>query len=275
MTVFPAMQLSIDFSDKETVELCERAYESGEKLFFVSRRDISAPNVTPDMLFSVGTVVSVRQLLTLPDGSSRVMIEGESRAKVLSYIMKDDTGQIIADVLAKLVYSDADMSLQLRAGMNMLNNMLAECSKYLPKLSSEVLAAAKNIEAPGMLADFVAAHVITSPENKQTLLETFDPEKRINDLLEMLTEELAMLEIEFDIHRKVRARMEQNQREFYLREQYKVLQNELDMQGDADAEIGTEGSAAGFRHCRSGFSGIYAVFFDDFRRYALADFGFV
>jgi len=237
MTVFPAMQLSIDFSDKETVELCERAYESGEKLFFVSRRDISAPNVTPDMLFSVGTVVSVRQLLTLPDGSSRVMIEGESRAKVLSYIMKDDTGQIIADVLAKLVYSDADMSLQLRAGMNMLNNMLAECSKYLPKLSSEVLAAAKNIEAPGMLADFVAAHVITSPENKQTLLETFDPEKRINDLLEMLTEELAMLEIEFDIHRKVRARMEQNQREFYLREQYKVLQNELDMQGDADAEI--------------------------------------
>ena len=176
-------------------------------------------------LYSVGTVVRLKQMVKTPDKQVRIIAEGLSRATLLS--LNEEGDFPVADVMVKAVaLADTD-DLQSRAYRHTLLEQLKEVSKLLPADAEQLLHTAASIPDPGQLADFIAANVLVKVEDKQEILECYEPFPRVDRLLQLLEEEKELLTCAADIHRKVNMRLARNQKEFYLREQIRVIQDEL------------------------------------------------
>ena len=185
-------------------------------------------------LYSVGTIVRIKQMVQTPDKQYRVIFEGRARATVIT--LHEGGEFATADILTKTIMLGDIDSLQARAYLHTQMQALQDLSQYLPSGSDEMLHTAAAIRDPGQLADFIAANVLIHTEDKQQVLECYEPYARVDMVLAMLESEGEILACASDIQRKVHARMARNQKEFYLREQIRVIQDELGDGANAETE---------------------------------------
>lgn len=231
--VYPFMTLSLEIIGDADIELCEEASDTQSYILLVAQKDPSMEDPSADDIYDVGTVCRIKQFLRLPEGNARLVAEGVYRANILSLEKQGETWS--CEVMCKAVSINAD-TLKVQALMREVLMQFEEFKKYMPKLSAEVISAVQSIKDPGMLCDYIAFNILVSFADKQAVLSVFDPLKRLEKLATIMAKELKILSTELNIHNKVRQQLEENQREFYLRAQLKVIQNELG-EGGADTEI--------------------------------------
>ncbi|MBQ7161424.1 MAG: endopeptidase La [Clostridia bacterium] len=234
IVAFPAIPVSIELSIDCDILTAEYAEKHGGNIFLCAQKVVSDENsVSQDDLYSVGTVCRIKQFLKLPEGNARIVLECTSRATVLRIEEKD--GMLFADAFCKTV-TISEASSAIRALMREVENNYEEFCNYLPKPSGDLDVTLKSIKDPSIYADFIAFNFLIEYKDKQLILEEYDPKKRLELLCVIMGKELRVLSTEFNIHKKVRQQIENNQREYYLREQLKVIQDELGEETD-DTEI--------------------------------------
>ncbi len=224
---FPSVPINFEISDDASKEALKVSGAQGSFVCLVSPSEPLPPTLTPEpsKLYRVGTVAKIKQMLRTPEGTTRVIAEGFSRAIIADY--RENGDYLEADLICKTVTLPDNGGVHGVAAIREMLTALENGIRYLPGGSADLLATARMIDNPGMLADFIAANVLVRIPDKQTVLECFDPFQRAETLMLMLKKEEEILREEALIRKKVNARMNRNHQEFYLREQIKVIQEEL------------------------------------------------
>ena len=227
---FPGVTLSFEIEDEACIAAAEAAFENNLPIIICAVKNYSE-KITPAALAKVGTVSTIKQSVKSPEGNMRIITEGLSRATIKEF----DTfaNYICANAIAKAITMKED-SITAQAYCRAMLSQTDELVKLLPSVSDDMLATAKEIKNPALLADFIASNILVKVSDKQQILECFDPQKRIELLIALLDEEADILTCELQIHKRVRANLNQNQKEFYLREQIRVIKNELGEGEDLD-----------------------------------------
>lgn len=227
VVVFPNMVTPLFVGREKSIKALEQAMESEKEIFLVAQKNASQDDPTEEDLFTTGTVSSILQLLKLPDGTVKVLVEGSYRATLLS--MEESEGYCNAHV-AELdcpQLPEAEEAVLIRAVISQFEKY-AKISKKVP---SEILTSVVAIEEAGRLADTIASHLTLSVEDKQQILEMNDVRDRLEHLVGLMESELDLLKVEKRIRNRVKQQMEKSQREYYLNEQMKAIQKEM---GDLD-----------------------------------------
>ena len=233
IVAFPAISLNFELTDEVSIAAADAASATDAFLFLSTVQAPFENGLTADVLSKTGTVAKIKHSLKTPDGNMRIICEGYARAELLS--MRRFADYFTADVLCKLEADSEEYTSRSEALLREGYRLLDEIAALMPNVSEEMVKAAHAIRAPGAFADYIAANVLLRPEDKQAVLELYDPTERLECLLPLMQEECTVLKYEMDIHREVRERLGQNQKEFYLREQMRVIEEEL---GDgAESEI--------------------------------------
>lgn len=230
---FPSVPLSFEAERDMTLAALDAAAESDMYVILLCQKDLNIENPTPADLYEIGTVCKIKQSVKAPDGIVRVMAEGVCRASAVSFTGVGEA--VFAEVVTKTITLSSDEnSVKIEALRREAIRALETMLNYLPADSSNILLAAKSITNPGQLADFAASGVLVKVEDKQQILEIFNPVERLEALTVILEKETKLLSLEMKIHKKVREAIDDNQRDYYLREQLKVIQGELG--GDSEDE---------------------------------------
>ncbi|MBO5882805.1 MAG: endopeptidase La [Clostridia bacterium] len=232
IVAFPGVPLSFELSEESAVHAAEAAFETDSFALICTVSDITAEKITSESLYRVGTVSKIKQSMKTPEGNMRLITEGYSRASVLEF--RSFADYISADVISKTLSLTDEDSIRSQAYCRAMLTEVEGLVKLLPSVSDDMLMAAKAIKTPALLADFIASNILVKYHDKQKILECFDPIKRIELLITLIKEEITLLECELDIHKKVRANLNQNQRDFYLREQIRVIKDELGDSSETD-----------------------------------------
>ncbi len=236
LVAFPSLPLNFELAREISISACSAATSADMYIFLVAQKQIDTEQPTADDLFEVGAVAKIRQTLKTSEGTLRVIAEGVCRATAVSYFERD--GHIMADVMSKTVSLDHALGgdVKVEALMKEAIDALEAMVKYIPSASDELLLAAKSIKNPGLMADFVASNVLVRFEDKQKILEAYEPLRRLETLAVLLDSEAELLQTEAHIHQRVREQIDENQRDYYLREQMKVIQGELGMDTGDEVE---------------------------------------
>ena len=229
LTVYPYMELYFDVGREISVKALEDAMSGDQKIFLVTQKDARNDEPGPDALFTVGTIAKVKQLVRISADTIRVRVEGGVRGKVERFTSEDPF--LKAEVEEKPDTNYARGRLRIEATRRQTLSVFEEYVKLNGKFAPDALVNIVTIEDPGKLTDTIAANIFIKTEIKQELLEIFSPISRLEALTRILAHEIEILKIEHEINSKVRRQIETSQREYYLREQVKAIQNEL---GDHD-----------------------------------------
>ena len=229
---FPAITVNFELSDKANVAAIEAANSVNSFIFIVSRKEISNDPIDASKIFNIGTVAKIKQSIKTPEGKLRVIAEGFSRAVVEEY--KDFANYRVAEIICKaLSLTDPD-SVKVEALTREAVQAVEKMAGFLPASSKEVISTMKTIKNPGALADFIASNILVRHTDKQEILSLFEPMERLERLILLIAEETTLLECESSIHKEVRSRLNQNQKEYYLREQLRVIKEQLGDSGESD-----------------------------------------
>lgn len=224
MVIFPGLPTSIEITESIDMAAVNLGLSSDTMIFAVAI-DSSADKTEPEKLYSVGITAKIKQAIKLPDGNMRVIIEGKRRGELVSVKNRDDCD--FAEVFVRSVSVTDNGGIRGELLMKQTITCFQEFLKYLPKVSTEIIAAVQGIKEPGFLADFIAANVVYKLSSRQEILDEINPVVRLEKLLVVMENEKSLLENEMKIQAKVKQRIDNNQKEYYLREQLKVIQNEL------------------------------------------------
>ena len=223
IVVFPDMVAPLFVGRDKSVRALEMVEEGENEIMLVAQRDASIENPSADDLYPIGTVATILQLLKLPDGTVKVLVEGQSRANLNQL---NDRGEYLdADVTVVEggVVAEEDVKVLLRAVVDQFENYV----KLNRKIQPDSVATISKITEPGKLADTVAAQLSIKLFEKQELLEITDPKERLEKVFSQMEGEMGMLQMERKIKNRVKRQMEKTQREYYLNEQMKAIQREL------------------------------------------------
>ncbi|GGH83408.1 ATP-dependent Lon protease [Pullulanibacillus pueri] len=244
LLVYPSVVLHLDVGRDKSVEALEKVMLDDQKIFLVAQKEMATEDPGPDDIYKIGTISTVKQMLKLPNGTFRILAEGEHRGRIQSYSNTD--GFFEANV--EIIEEDQTIDLETEA---LMRSTLDQFSNYINlsrKITAETLATVQDIEEPGRLADVIAYHLPLKNKEKQKLLETLDIKERLRELIGILSNEQEVLGLEQKIGQRVKKSMERTQKEYYLREQMKAIQKELGDKETKEDEIGSlrekiEGSA--------------------------------
>ena len=234
VVVYPHMVIPLFVGREKSIDALEAAMKDDKQVLLVAQKEaeIDDPEVTD--LYRVGTLANILQLLKLPDGTVKVLVEGDQRCEVLRY---DETAHFFTALIAPL----DDVSSLSDQGQDVLQRTAISSFEQYVKLNNkippEVLISLTGIDDPSRLADTIAAHMSLKVHDKQIILETVDIEKRLEHLMTLMEGEVDILEMEKKIRGRVKQQMEKNQREYYLNEQMKAIQKELGEMEDVPNEI--------------------------------------
>lgn len=223
LLVFPTMVLHIDVGRERSVAALQQALKTDSMIFLTSQQDMRVESPGEDELYTIGTLSKVKQLLKLPNGTSRIIVEGVSRAEIKKY---DDEGEfttVNVQLAEELSYKDAETEALMRT-------LVVHFEKYAnmsKKITDETLDTVRDVTDAGRLADMIASHLPLKVQEKQEILEIWNIKKRLDYLIIRLHDEQEILDLEKKIASKVKQAMERTQKEYYLREQMKVIQAEL------------------------------------------------
>lgn len=223
LLVYPSMVLHLDVGREKSVKALEKAMVDDNLILLCSQSEVNIEEPTEEDIFSVGTVVKVRQMLKLPNGTIRVLVEGMERAAIVKFLDNEEFYEVLAEERPEEESDDPEIDALMRT-------VLAQFEHYInlsKKITPETLAAVSDIDEPGRLADVITSHLSLKIKDKQEILETIDVRKRLEKLLDILNNEREVLELERKISQRVKKQMEKTQKEYYLREQMKAIQKEL------------------------------------------------
>ena len=223
VVIFPYMMTPFVVGRESSVRALEEAMAGDKKIFLATQHDASIDEPKPNEIFNVGTIVNIVQSLKLPDGNIKVLVEGVERARVVS--VSDDEGFFRAMVRTSAYKVEAGP--QLDALISRVTGLFEQYVKLSQNLNYETMIAAIRVDDPGKLADTVGANLQLTIEEKQELLEIFDPVDRLTRVAEMLDIEIEKLNVDRTIQGRVKRQMEKAQKEYYLNEKIKAIQKEL------------------------------------------------
>lgn len=233
--VFPYMIIHLDVGREKSVAALEEAMVQDRMIMLSAQKEANVDNPGPNEIFPIGTVAEIKQLLKLPGGTIRVLVEGLHRAKIVKYMDTDAYYEIEIEE-----YDDnAEIapSLESEALVRAVVHQFEQWVKLSKKIPPETLVSVVVVEDASRLCDLIASHLSLKIEDKQALLDAVEVKDRLEKLCEILTREMEILEIERKISSRVRKQMEKTQKEYYLREQLKAIQKELGEKDDKMAEI--------------------------------------
>ena len=228
--VFPNMVLHLDVGRERSVSALEQAMVEDNKVLLVAQKEARVDEPTPDEIYTMGTVAQIKQMLKLPGGTIRVLVEGLSRASVKEFIESDPFFKVEVEDLVE----DNEVTVEVEALMRSVLHQFEQYIKLSKKIPPETLVTVASIDEPGRLADIIASHLTLKIQQKQEILEAIAPRDRLEKLSGILSHEMEVLEIERKINLRVRKQMERTQKEYYLREQMKAIQKEL---GEKDERL--------------------------------------
>jgi ATP-dependent Lon protease len=232
VVVFPHMVIPLFVGRPKSIKALETAMEAGKGILLVAQKSAAKDEPDADDMYRIGCIANILQMLKLPDGTVKVLVEGVRRARVER--IEDQRSLFVADVVP--LPPDEGVNHEVEA---MRRAILAQFDQYVKlnkKIPPEILTSLSGIEEAGRLADTIAAHLPLKLEQKQEVLEIFDVAERLEKLLSQLESELDILQVEKRIRGRVKRQMEKSQREYYLNEQVKAIQKELG-EGEEGAEL--------------------------------------
>ncbi|PFU30130.1 endopeptidase La [Bacillus tropicus] len=229
--VYPTMVLHLDVGRDKSIQALEQAAMDENIIFLAMQKEMNIDDPKEDDIYSVGTVAKVKQMLKLPNGTLRVLVEGLHRAEVVEFIEEENVVQVSIKTVAEEVEAD----LEEKALMRTLLEHFEQYIKVSKKVSNETFATVADVEEPGRLADLIASHLPIKTKQKQEILEIISVKERLHTLISIIQDEQELLSLEKKIGQKVKRSMERTQKEYFLREQMKAIQTEL---GDKEGKGG-------------------------------------
>src|SRR5882762_9598743 len=223
VVIFPYMMTPFVVGRESSVRALEEALAADKKIFLATQHDASIDEPKPGDIFQVGTIVNIVQSLKLPDGNIKVLVEGIERGKILQIV--DTEGFMQATV--RVARYATETNAQIEAGMQRVTALFEQYVKLCQSLNYETMIAAVRMEDPAKLTDTIAANLQLSIEEKQALLEIFDPAERLSRIGDVLDVEIEKLNMDRTIQSRVKRQMEKAQKEYYLNEKIKAIQKEL------------------------------------------------
>ena len=234
VVVFPHMVIPLFVGRAKSIKALEMAMETDRRIMLVAQKAAAKDEPSVSDMFDVGCVSTILQMLKLPDGTVKVLVEGQQRAQVTS--IDDAETHFLATVTPVDPVPDADKPSEIEALRRAVMQQFDQYVKLNKKIPPEILTSISSIDDPGRLADTIAAHLPLKLENKQVVLDLSDVKARLENLFEQLDREVDILNVDKKIRGRVKRQMEKNQRDFYLNEQVKAIQKELG-EGDEGADI--------------------------------------
>ncbi|WP_445489645.1 endopeptidase La [Niallia sp. 03133] len=231
LLVYPTMVLHLDVGREKSVQALEKAMVDDHLIFLTMQKDIDLDDPSEEDLYRIGTLTKVKQMLKLPNGTIRVLVEGLKRAEIQELIEED--GYFAASL--NVYEEDTSKDVEDEALMRTMLQYFEQYIKISKKISNETYATVSDMEEPGRMADIITSHLPIKLKEKQHILETLDNKKRINYVIDIIHNEKEVLNLEKKIGQRVKKSMERTQKEYYLREQMKAIQKEL---GDKDGKSG-------------------------------------
>lgn len=234
VVAFPSIPVNFELEREISKKACQAALASNMLVFLLTQKDTAVDEPSDNDFYKTGCVAQIKQTLTKnQDGNIRVIAEGYCRAEVVK--LKRDKDYITADVLSKTLTAETGvLDIRSEALINESLSTLEEVLQFHPTISADYLTTASSITNPGLLADFIASSVFVRYQDKAAVLEMFDPLKRLEKTIVLMESEMKLLRTEMDIQRKVKEAIDENQRDYYLREQLKAIESELGIDEDAD-----------------------------------------
>ena len=223
MVIFPEMMHPFIVGREASVRALEEALAGDKKIFLVTQHDASVDDPKPEDIYQVGTLANIVQSVKLPDGNIKVLVEGTERAKIVQ--VTSDEGFFRASIRLFAVKPEA--SADVAQASSRVTNLFEQYVKLSQSLNYDTMIAAVRVEDPGKLSDAIAANLQITVEEKQELLELFEPLERLNRIADILEVEIEKLNVDRSINTRVKRQMERAQKEYYLNEKLKAIQKEL------------------------------------------------
>ncbi len=233
IVVFPSLIIPLAANEEKTIRLIDDAV-AGDKMLavFAQRRDVEEQ--PPDNMYGIGTAAAIARMVKTPDGTIRALLQGLKRIRLLEIESREPYSKARVEIVEEDKY---ERTSEFEAALRNIQSQFQKVVSLSPNLPDELAVAASNIEDPGTVADFIAAHINLKLEESQDILETLDVRKRIDKLTGFIGRELEILELGSKIQSQVKTEMDKAQREYFLREQLKAIQRELGETDERSAEI--------------------------------------
>jgi len=232
VVIFPHIVLPLLVGRDRSIEALEKAMEEGNQILVTAQKDETIEDPQKEDLYDVGTISEIKQLVKLPNGMIKVVVAGINRGKILEFIQEEEYFL----VKVQPCVSEEEKDIEVEALMRSALDGFQEYIKYNRNLPAETILTVSNIEEAGRLADIIASHLDLKLKDEQKLLEIIDIKERLETLIAFLNNEIEILKVEEQIHKRVKKQVEKTQKEYYLREQLKAIKEELETDSD-DLEI--------------------------------------
>ncbi|BDR65291.1 endopeptidase La [Clostridium tetani] len=234
ITIFPYMVIHFDVGREKSIGALEEAMIKDQKIFLATQKEAKVEDPKEEDIFKIGTVCSIKQILKLPGNTVRVLVEGEYRGKIIEFIEDEELLRVeIEEIKDKECVEDNKCEALFR----LVQNSFKEYSKFVGTISMETLMSVEDIDSPGRYVDVIASYLLLSQDKKQKLLEAYDVNERLQEILSILSNEIDILKIEKKIGIKVKNKIDKVQKEYYLKEQLKAIQEELGEDDEDKKEI--------------------------------------
>jgi ATP-dependent Lon protease len=233
LIVFPHMMMPLFVGREKSINALEEAMNQQTDIVLAAQRDAKTNNPEPKDIYEVGTRGTIIQLLRLPDGTVKVLIEGKARVKIEEFVPNEKFYKVQVDELSEVIENEVEANALARSVKTTFETYV----KLNKRIPPEILMRVSTIEDPAELADIIVAQLNLKLEDKQKILEVSDPGSRLEELLNLMTSEIEILEVEKRIRGRVKRQMERSQKEYYLNEQMQAIQKELGDKDDFQAEI--------------------------------------
>lgn len=233
LIIFPHMMMPLFVGREKSINALEEAMSKQTDIVLAAQKDAKTNNPEPKDIYQVGTVGTIIQLLRLPDGTVKVLVEGKRRVRIKNFVNNDSFFTVSIDDIEEDVESPVEAAALVRSVKTTFETYV----KLNKRIPPEILMRVSTIENAGELADIIVAQLNLKLEDKQKVLEIFEPVKRLEHLLNLMTGEIEILEVEKKIRTRVKKQMERSQKEYYLNEQMQAIQKELGEKDDYQAEI--------------------------------------
>ena len=233
VVVFPNMVIPLFVGREKSISALDRAMDSGKQILLLAQKDAADDDPSVDDLYVVGTMASILQLLKLPDGTVKVLVEGGDRTRAVEFTEVDECFMAVPEVLPIDELSGEESDVLMRTVLTTFEQYV----KLNNKIPPEVLNSLSGIDEAGRLADTIAAHLNLKLDEKQQILEVQSEQSRLEHLLGIMESEIDLLQVEKRIRGRVKKQMEKSQREYYLNEQMKAIQKELGDMDEAPNEL--------------------------------------
>ncbi len=233
LIIFPHMMMPLFVGREKSINALEEAMNRQSDIVLAAQKDAKTNNPEPGEVYEVGTVGTIIQLLRLPDGTVKVLIEGKRRVRIHKFTQTDNYFEAEVADLGEII----DDQIETKALLRSIKTTFEAYVKLNKRIPPEILMRVSTIDSPGELADIIVAQLNLKLEDKQRILEIADPGKRLEELLNMMTGEIEILEVEKKIRSRVKKQMERSQKEYYLNEQMQAIQKELGEKDDYQAEL--------------------------------------